>query len=400
MLTADLVDARRKDGELHLRMLDERGRTEAYALAQAHLETVKSNVGGKRADIDEAWAAIAAESKQPKVAAGIAKLVLDACDFEAEQPIDASEIRRAVFTLASERRRAGTFDRAAILGETAASLTTTAADVERGLFADLRGEHILRGVAPLDAASLVEAWELGQAQAVLLTAVKVTIDVSSASPGLLRAFFSKLKFHRLLFSVERTDKDGFRLVIDGPYSMFDAVTKYGVKLAFVLPALRTLERFSLVADIRWGKLREPLVFKLEGGSGARGSDDALHVSDDVREIAEAINASKSGWRARPTTTLLDVPGHGVCIPDLELKKRGDKKPVYVEVLGFWSRDAVWRRVELAERGLTARVVFAVSSRLRVSAEVLDAELPAALYVYKGKMSARAILERAESLRQR
>ncbi|MDF2694745.1 MAG: hypothetical protein K0S65_3128, partial [Labilithrix sp.] len=99
--------------------------------------------------------------------------------------------------------------------------------------------------------------------------------------------------------------------------------------------------------------------------------------------------------ARVATVLLDVPGAGMCVPDLELSRGGE--PVYVEVLGFWSRDAVFRRVELAERGLRARVVFAVSSRLRVSAEVLDDSVPSSLYVYKGKMSPRAVLEHAGRL---
>ena len=50
-------------------------------------------------------------------------------------------------------------------------------------------------------------------------------------------------------------------------------------------------------------------------------------------------------------------------------------PVYLEVLGFWSREAVWRRVELVERGLPHRILFAVSKHLRVSEAALDDELP-------------------------
>ena len=318
--------------------------------------------------------------------------------------------------------------------------------VDRALFADLRSEHVLHAAPSFDAEHLVDAWELGQAQAVLLTAVRITCEVWSASAGLVRAFFAKLKFHKLLFSVEpiaakpdddatRASGEGWRVVIDGPYSMFDAVTKYGLKLAIALPALRSLERWSLVADIKWGKTREPLVFRLSSEASENGAthevakrskpraekparpdaetsprsakrarpapappvDVEPHLSDDVRELLEAINALRGGWRARPATVLLDVPGEGICVPDLELSRDGDREPTYVEVLGYWSRDAVFRRVELAERGLGARVVFAVSSRLRVSAEVLDDAVPAALYVYKGKMSPRAVLDHASRL---
>jgi hypothetical protein len=43
------------------------------------------------------------------------------------------------------------------------------------------------------------------------------------------------------------------------------------------------------------------------------------------------------------------------------------------------------------------MLFAVSSRLRVSEELLDEHASSALYVYKGTMSARAIAERLERL---
>ena len=83
----------------------------------------------------------------------------------------------------------------------------------------------------------------------------------------------------------------------------------------------------------------------------------------------------------------------MCVPDLVFKR--GRKRVYLEVLGFWSRDAVWKRVELVEKGMKQRVIFAVPSKLRVSEAVLPDELPGSLYVYKGVMSAKAIEERLE-----
>ena len=52
---------------------------------------------------------------------------------------------------------------------------------------------------------------------------------------------------------------------------------------------------------------------------------------------------------------------------------------------------------LAEKGLGERVVFAVSSKLRVSEAVLDDDASAALYVYKATLSPKALLDRVERL---
>lgn len=400
MLTADLVDARRRGGELVLRKLDPKARDDALELAASILDTARGLVGRRREELDESWALLTGDQDpaRAKLAAGLRKLTADACTFEMSAGPDPIAVRQAVFTRASEARRelgdGERFDRDAALADAARELGLEPEAVERALFSDLRAEHILRAAPTLDAESLVEAWELGQAQAALLMATRVTIDVEAGSPGLVRALFAKMKFHRLLFSAERADA-GWRIVIDGPYSMFDAVTKYGLELALVLPALRSLERWSLVAELRWGKRREPVTLRLASDPRRPSEPDPpVHLSDDVRELAERIDALGGAWRARPTTTLLEVPGAGVCVPDLALERAKDGAIVYVEVLGYWSRDAVFRRVELAERGLGERVVFAVSSRLRVSAEVLDASAPACLYVYKGKMSPRAVVEHA------
>lgn len=408
MLTADLVDVRRKGTELTLRPLDERAFEEAFVVARALLDATRGLVGARREDVVQAWEAAAGEDGGPakrKIVLGLRKLVEDGCTFEAETPVDPAAMRRSLFVRAAGARRERTFDRSAIVKEVAAEHGVAETEVERGMFADLRGEHLLREAPAFGPDELVHAFDVGRAQAVLLTAVRVTCDVRAASPGALRAFFTKLKFHQLLFEAKPLEEgDGFRVVVDGPFSMFEASTKYGLRLALLLPALRELDDWSLVAEVRWGKERTPLVFRLDAGKptavpSKRGDDD-VHLGDDVRDLlVDLRKLAKAPWKVKPATALLDLPGVGVCVPDLVLERKGER-PVYVEVLGYWSRDAVWKRVELAQKGVGELVVFAVSSRLRVSAEVLTPEDEAALYVYKGRIAARALFEKVTLLAQR
>ena len=406
MLTADHVDARKQGDQLVLRRLDARDLEEARDLAEAFLEAARSHVGRAREEVIEAWQAIETGARKRRVAAGLRKLIEDGCLFDEESALDPVAVRRALFLRATQARRSregltlAPFDRDAVVQEIASSLSQPPAAVERALFADLRGEHVLRSAPVLGAASVVESYELGRAQAILLRAVRVRCVVKAGSPVAVRAFFAWMKFQRLLFTTERSDGGGFAITIDGPFSMFESVTKYGLRLALVLPALRTLEGWALEAEIRWGKERTPLTFRLASTPGApkaaHAREPAPDLVDDVRALLAGIEAlPKKGWTAEVATTLLDRPGLGICIPDLVLRRKDLPHPVYVEVLGFWSREAVWRRVELAQQGLEARIVFCASSRLRVSPEVLGDEAPAALYVYKGKPSARALLEHVE-----
>ena len=383
MLTADLVDVRRKSGELILQPFDPRAREEAATVASALLDTARTHEGRRREDLDTAWDAIEHEAERARMAKGLRKLAEDACVFEAGGEEDPIALRQRVFREAAIARREGRFDRAALLANID----------ERSLFADLKSEQLLKEAPTSNPAMLVEAYDLGRAQAVLLRATKVVCDIHAASAGPLRAFFARLKFHQLLFAAERLP-DGYRVTIDGPFSMFDAGTKYGVRLAMLVPALREIDVWELAAEVRWGKDRAPLLFRTsskEAGRGAAKSEP--HLAGEVSELLEALSDAK--WKVEPATTVLDVPGEGVCIPDLVFTK--GKKTAYLEVLGFWSRDAVWKRVELAQKGLGAKVVFAASSRLRVSEEVLDKDLGSSLYIFKGKMSPRAVLEHIERI---
>lgn len=397
MLTADLVNARRRGGELRVVALDTRRQARAGELAAGFLDVAHGHVDRSRDEFYEACTGIDVQPGERRLADGIRKLVEDRCEFDPEGSIEPAEVRREVFLASSAARGAGTFDRRAIIEAVAARREMAPADLEAALYADLRGAHRLRRVEAIEPERLVAEYELAQAQAVLLRAVGVTVDVECATPGAYRALFRKLKFLRLLHRIESRPEGGYRIEIDGPFSLFESVTKYGLQLALALPALRECDSFSLRADVRWGAARTPLSFRLDGGCGERGPDGEPRLPDEVAALVEALRAVDTPWRVAPAGAILDLPGVGLCVPDLVFEHEGTGECVYLEVMGFWSRDAVWRRVELVAAGLGERILFAVSERLRVSEQVLGDDLPGALYVYKRVMSARAVLERVDRL---
>ena len=53
-----------------------------------------------------------------------------------------------------------------------------------------------------------------------------------------------------------------------------------------------------------------------------------------------------------------------------------------------------------EKGLRHKILFCVSSRLRVGEAALGEDLPSSLYVYKSALSAKLVLARLEELRAR
>jgi uncharacterized protein len=431
VLTADLVNARRRGGELCLIRFDESSRLRARALADQMLAVALAHVGRTREELLAGLGVIEVGPRELRLRAAFAKLIEEGCEFDTNDEAGAESLRRDVFVRASLVRTAldatGRFDRTAILRLVAEERGTSIEAVERALFADLRGAHLLTGFVPPSPDEFVAAYERAQAQAVLLRAVKVSVDVRCASPEVLRSLFRRLKFLRLLHTIEKTH-DGHRIAIDGPFSLFESVTRYGLQLALVVPALEQCDAWRLRADVRWGKDRAPLRFRLAGGSasgraedspGIRprsspaadapsvrprgGARDAPPLPDYVQAFIVDFRKLETTWKVTTNTEILELPGVGLSIPDLVFERTkggGTTERVYLEVMGFWSRSAIWKRVDLVKAGLGKGIVFAVSSRLRVSEEVLDGDLPGQLYVYKHTMSARAIADRLDQVSTR
>ena len=92
--------------------------------------------------------------------------------------------------------------------------------------------------------------------------------------------------------------------------------------------------------------------------------DAL--PDELQRFTTGFKKLGSAWKMRRASAPLHLPGKDICIPDFVCTHGETGRKVYLEVMGYWSREAVWRRVDLVERGLKEAVLFAVSERLRVS----------------------------------
>ena len=399
MLTADLARVRRQGSELRLTELNEKARRRAEELSTAYLELTKGHVGQKRDDLEQAYAEVTASPSERKLAAGLLKLIDDRCTFDTGDAADPRTLRAEVFLAAStalgsleENER---FDRQAFVTEQARARGLVPEAFEQALYSDLHGEQILQNIDDITPAQLVQTYQAAQAQAVLLRAVKVTAEVSHTDAYTYRALFRKLKFLRLLHTIVPIASGGYRIEIDGPYSLFSSVTKYGLQLALALPALEACGQWKLEAQVRWGKERESFIFKL---SGLANEDAPLvqvqtRLPDEVEELLRRFNELETAWRAEPAADILELKGAGLCVPDLRFFNGETGEIAYLEVMGYWSRDALWKRIELVTSGLPHRIVFAASSRLRVSESVLDETSPSELYIYRGSISAKEITRR-------
>ncbi len=402
MLTADLIHVRRRGDHLYVVALTEPERPHARELAATALALVRSHVGLARGALLEAWQKVAIASSENRLARALFKLALDACEFDRGAAVDPVALRHEIFTRAASARRSssGDFSRALVLQEIARSRGVDAEAVEEALYADLPTAHVLRKADLPSPDGLLSRYEMAQRQAVLLRAVRVRARVCSARAAGYRTLFRELKFHRLLYTIEKTrtrcrlhpSTSMARSACSSRRRSTDSSSPWPYPPSWpAIPGMsrqhcagaRTAVLCATISAARHVRARGRLLPGLP--------DEVAALQSEVLAVAIALAT------LRPADTILDLPGIGVCVPDLDFVHRESGLRVFLEVLGFWSRAAVWKRVELVQAGLPHPIVFAVGKHLRVSEDVLGDESPAALYVYARTMNARAVLARIEAV---
>ena len=408
MLTADLVIVRKSKGELSLPELRGKPGDAVRHWSIQVLEAARECVGAPREQYSSLVNVMGETTQERNQARGLAKLVEDGCTFEEACADVSATIRSELFLRSTDVRRAATadnpWDRASIVREICAKNGIDATMLEERMYADLPGAQQLLSVPEWSPELLTDLYDTSRLQAVLLRSLEVRVTYAKISPRQLRELFRQLKFRRLLHRSEGLADGGLKITIDGPYSLLDAVTKYGLQMALLVPTLRATGDFELSADLQWGHGRERTKFHCSHhvGSDKAGDCEPAETPNSGNEELERLTADLSQllskFKVEPASALIDLPGIGLTLPDLTFTDRENPScRIHFELLGYWSRSSVWKRVEMVEAGLPEPVIFGVNQRLRVSEEVLEANASGALYVFRGQPNAKTLLQRVEQL---
>jgi len=370
-------------------------------MADAYRELLEDGVGLRREELESALAGVDVSVRDRVLAQGLRKLLDDRCSWEMQTELDPELVRQEVFADAARSHRGASgpdaFDRDAVLRGAAERLSSTPEAVEAALYADLRQNEVLASFDDSTAVELVDRYNLALAQAVLLRATEVTIELEAGDATAVRKVFRAARFHGLLHEVRKNDRGGHTIKLDGPFSLFGAVQKYGLRLAMFLPSVLSCTSWKLTAHARWARGKQTAVLSLSPTDplGPAAVAPPQSMPPAVEALVSAFAKLGSSWQVRPNEDIFALPGEVVCIPDLVFESTETGELVYLEVFGFWSRRAVWQRIELLRRGFPARIILAAGKQLRVSEEVLGEEDAGELYVYKSAMSARVIRDRLD-----
>ena len=313
-----------------------------------------------------------------KILRGFAKILDDRSTWSNQPTLDPVALRRQVFRAAQEQGplalSAGLLERATasdVFAEVAQQLGVTPAEVADSLYGDLREEQRLIEVGVPDERWLIRRYNVALVQALLLKATEIVIELEAPTAPRMRQFFRHVKFHQLMHRSERKGST-LRVTLDGPSSLFRQSTRYGMQLANFFPALLLQDgSWQLQATILWTRARHRKTLRLDHRMPLRShyKDTGAWRTKAAQHFEERFRARSSPWTLEEGSEPIDLGGRGVLFPDFTL--RSGSRVAHLEMVGFWRKQWLEKRLEWLNRYGPDNLVIAVSTRLQGSQEALE-----------------------------
>ncbi|MBE9107127.1 DUF790 family protein [Nostoc cf. edaphicum LEGE 07299] len=400
MLPTDLL-MHRQNGEeiIPKRLKIDRATSE---LAIELINYFQSAVGKTQGVLERQLTDFEGDSTDYRVKRGLAYILKSSfCTFEVVSPLEPQMLRERVFSLAAKSVSSRESTQVT-LSKIADDLTqelereVLLEQVRNGLYADLSENKILTVFDAPTAPDLLNRYNLSQVQGVFYKASKLVLNAHRNVPGEYKLLFRYLKLFQLMAYIEGDADHGFTITIDGPTSLFNPSTRYGLAIAKLIPALLHVTKWSLSSILQ---TRDAYTNSWKTGRFTLNSECGLvsHYPpgkpyDSMLEasFADKWDALKSGWALEREVDLIPIPG-SVMIPDFRLV-HADGRTFLLEIVGYWRPEYLQKKFSQVRRAGRDDLILAISERLNLEkAGVKLNDVPARIVWFKDKLLPKAVL---------
>lgn len=362
----------------------------------------QSAVGKTQGVLERQLTDFEGDSTDYRVKRGLAYILKSSfCTFEVVSPLEPQMLRERVFSLAAKSvssRESTQVTLSRIADELTQELEREVLleQVCNGLYADLSENKILTVFDAPIAPDLLNRYNLSQVQGVFYKASKLVLNAHRNVPGEYKLLFRYLKLFQLMAYIEGDADHGFTITIDGPTSLFNSSTRYGLAIAKLIPALLHVTKWSLSSILQtrdaytnaWKTGR----FTLNSECGLVSHYPPGKPYDSMLEasFADKWDALKSGWALEREVDLIPIPG-SVMIPDFRLV-HSDGRTFLLEIVGYWRPEYLQKKFSQVRRAGRDDLILAISERLNLEkAGVKLNDVPGRIVWFKDKLLPKAVL---------
>ncbi len=375
---------------------------ETSGLAIELINYFQSAVGKTQGVLERQLTDFEGDSTDYRVKRGLGYILKSSfCTFEVVSPLEPQMLRERVFSLAAKSvssRESTQVTLSKVADELTQELEREVLleQVRNGLYADLSENKILTVFDAPTAPDVLNRYNLSQVQGVFYKASQLVLNAHRNVPGEYKLLFRYLKLFQLMAYIEGDADHGFTITIDGPTSLFNSSTRYGLAIAKLIPALLHVTKWSLSSILQsrdaytntWKTGR----FTLNSECGLVSHYPPGKPYDSMLEasFADKWDALKSGWALEREVDLIPIPG-SVMIPDFRLV-HSDGRTFLLEIVGYWRPEYLQKKFSQVRRAGRDDLILAISERLNLEkAGVKLNDVPARIVWFKDKLLPKAVL---------
>lgn len=332
---------------------------------------------------------------------GLAHLLKSMCEFEIVSPLEPQLLRERVFALSAQSipssyQSSQTLNTLALQMSQELEQEVLPEQIRSGLYADLAENRIMTQFDVPTPEHLLHRYNLSQVQGVFYRASQLTLNAHRNVPGEYKLLFRYLKLFQLMAYIEGDADHGFTITVDGPTSLFNPSTRYGLAIAKLIPALLHVTKWSLSATLQtrdfytnnWKTGR----FSLDSDCGLVSHYPPGKPYDSMLEaaFADRWDALKTDWVLEREVDLIPIPG-SVMIPDFRLV-HPDGRSFLLEIVGYWRPEYLQKKFAQVRRAERNDLILAISERLNLEkAGVKLTDVPAKIMWFKDKLLPKTVL---------
>lgn len=324
-----------------------------------------------RGELEEMAEPLVKGARDPKVAAGLHKLIVDRCEFTVPLDLDYAELRRRIF-------RAGARLLTSQTNELSEYRAEVLAEFDGEIYRDLPQNEKLCRVRPVFARELLERYNCAQVQSLLLYCSELNLRIEEHNPAAVRRLFKYLKFFRLLAEItqlpvagkEKKDGTFFRLAlkISGPVSLFENTRKYAVQLASFFPAVCDIEKWTLVADVDIDNRRSRLRLTQESGLVGHYRNFSAYVPEEITMFHRLFREKSPEWEIIGDSPFFNLGQQELVFPDLSFR-HPDGRVRHLELFHRWHAGQLTARLAAMEEKPEPELIIGVDRSLSGKKEI-------------------------------
>lgn len=372
------------------------------ALANELISCFQAAMGKTQGELERLLSDLEGDATDYRVKRGLAYILKSSfCTFEVVSPLEPQILRERVFALAAKSVPSHESTQVTLLkvaDELSQELEREVLlqQVRDGLYADLAENKILTTFDAPPAVDLLNRYNLSQVQGIFYKASQLVLNAHRNVPGEYKLLFRYLKLFQLMAYIEGDADHGFTITVDGPTSLFNPSTRYGLAIAKLIPALLHVTKWSLSAVLQ---TRDVYTDTWRTGRFTLNSECGLvsHYSkgkpyDSMLEasFADKWDALKTDWVLEREVDLVPIPG-SVMIPDFRLV-HPDGRNYLLEIVGYWRPEYLQKKFSQVRRAGRDDLILAISERLNLEkAGVKLDNVPARIVWFKDKLLPKAVL---------